>query len=80
MLLVCTTGSMLPGDAHEQMRQRPAAVSHDCHAAVAGARAARKWMNIVNIHNKLRQGSASMADTWAMRTWVERYFAKGIGF
>ena len=32
------------------------------------------------MHNKLRQGVASMADIWQTTQWDERHFAEGLGF
>eukprot|EP00966_Prymnesium_polylepis_P275779 6372042-Prymnesium_polylepis.1 len=40
----------------------------------------RRWMNVVDIHNKLRQSVVSMADVWKTTSWNERHFAEGIGF
>eukprot|EP00965_Chrysotila_dentata_P128291 4241132-Pleurochrysis_carterae.AAC.1 len=37
-------------------------------------------MNIIDVHNKLRQSVCSMADVWATVQWVERHFAESIGF
>lgn len=39
----------------------------------------RKWMNVVDLHNKLRQGVVSMADVWSTKSWTERHFAEGLG-
>uniref|UniRef100_A0A7S0Q7T1 PiggyBac transposable element-derived protein domain-containing protein n=1 Tax=Coccolithus braarudii TaxID=221442 RepID=A0A7S0Q7T1_9EUKA len=39
----------------------------------------RQWMNVVDVHNKLRQGVVSMADVWHTRSWAERHFAEGLG-
>ena len=36
-------------------------------------------MNIVDLHNKLRQGVVAMADVWLTISWAERHFAEGIG-
>ena len=40
----------------------------------------RLWMNIVDLHNKLRQGVVSMADAWETTDWAARHFAEGLGF
>ena len=40
----------------------------------------RKWMNVVDVHNKLRQGVVSMADVCKTQSWHERHFADGLGF
>ena len=40
----------------------------------------RKYMNVVDLFNKLRQGVVSMADVWSTTRWDHRHFAEGIGF
>ena len=37
-------------------------------------------MNVVDVHNKLRQGVVSMADIWKTTSWDVRHFAEGLGF
>ncbi|KAL1519451.1 hypothetical protein AB1Y20_022973 [Prymnesium parvum] len=85
LLLVATYGSMLPGDDHVktwQVRKRDGTVEYhkivtkqpQVHALY------RQWMNIVDVHNKLRQGVVSMADIWHTVNWSERHFAEGLGF
>jgi hypothetical protein len=37
-------------------------------------------MNLVDLHNKLRQGVASMSEAWRTKTWAERHFAELLGF
>lgn len=37
------------------------------------------WFHIVDDHNELRQGEASMADAWGTHDWAERHFAEGLG-
>eukprot|EP00965_Chrysotila_dentata_P196246 6177465-Pleurochrysis_carterae.AAC.1 len=65
---------MLPGTAHEKTWHTSGADGRiQYHRIVTPQPQAqalyRKWMKIVDIRNKLRQGSASMADTWATRSW-----------
>lgn len=85
LLLIATYGSMLPGPQHTKTWQvikadgsyeylkltTPQPMVHSLY---------RSWMNIVDVHNKLRQGVASMADIWHTTTWQERHFAEGLGF
>mmetsp|Transcript_18592 Transcript_18592/g.27966 ORF Transcript_18592/g.27966 Transcript_18592/m.27966 type:complete len:134 (-) Transcript_18592:62-463(-) len=40
----------------------------------------RKNMNLVDLHNKLRQGEAAMADIWKTQSWKTRHFAELLGF
>ena len=39
-----------------------------------------KYMNLVDIHNKLRQGQCSMANVWKTTSWSNRHFAEMLGF
>eukprot|EP00965_Chrysotila_dentata_P126552 4184259-Pleurochrysis_carterae.AAC.4 len=77
---------MLPGTAHEMTWQTNDADGRIQYHRIVTPQPQphaldRKWRNIVDIHSKLcqAQGSASIADTWATRSWVERHFAEGIG-
>jgi hypothetical protein len=85
LLLICTAFTMLPGDEHNKtwkVNNADGSVSlhsikteqPDVHALY------RLWMNIVDIHNKLRQGVVSMADVWGTIAWDKRHFAEGLGF
>lgn len=85
LLLIASYGSMLPGDEHVktwQVNKSDGTVEYvklttaqpQIHALY------RRWMNIIDVHNKLRQGVVSMADVWHTRSWAERHFAEGIGF
>ena len=38
-----------------------------------------EFYHIVDDHNELRQGEASMADAWQTKDWAERHFAEGLG-
>jgi len=40
----------------------------------------RKYMNLVDLHNKLRSGVTSMADVWKTSSWEHRHFAELLGF
>ena len=85
LLLIATYGSMLPGDTHSKtwqanmpdgstkwyLKTTKQTIIHALY---------RKWFNIVDLHNKLRQGVVSMADVWKTKAWPERHFAEGIGF
>lgn len=84
LLLVATCKSMLPGSIHSKTWQvnkadgtveyktieTPQPQMHETY---------RKWMNVVDLHNKLRQGVVSMADVWHTTSWDERHFAEGLG-
>ena len=85
LLLICTAFTMLPGEEHNKVwkvNQADGSVEYhslkteqpEVHALY------RLWMNIVDIHNKLRQGVVSMADIWATQHWPKRHFAEGLGF
>ena len=85
LLLICTAMTMLPGEDHNKVwkvNQADGSVEYhslkteqpEVHALY------RLWMNIVDIHNKLRQGVVSMADIWATTAWPKRHFAEGLGF
>ena len=85
LLLISTYGSMLAGKVHVKVWQSNNAdgtvtlntirtEQPQMHALY------RQWMNIVDVHNKLRQGVVSMADVWGTTAWPERHFAEGLGF
>lgn len=84
LLLIATAKSMLPGEEHKKFWQVSKA---DGTVEVHSIRTPqpqmhqlyRKWMNVVDLHNKLRQGVVSMADVWQTKSWHERHFAEGIG-
>ena len=40
----------------------------------------RRYMNPVDVHNKLRQGERSMADAWGTHSWQTRHFSEMLGF
>lgn len=84
LLLISSYGSMLPGKEHVKTWQvnkadgsieilrlsTPQPQMHEVY---------RTWMNVVDVHNKLRQGVVSMADVWHTTSWAERHFAEGLG-
>ena len=85
LLLVCTYGSLKAGEMHTKVWQAPQAdgtmrtyrrdtPQPEVHALY------RKYMNLVDLHNKLRQGVVSMADVWHTVSWPDRHFAEGLGF
>ena len=84
LLLVSTYGSMLPGTVHTKTWKSN---NPDGTVAINSIRTSqpimhavyRRWMNIVDVHNKLRQGVVSMADVWHTTSWVERHFAEEPG-
>jgi hypothetical protein len=85
LMLITTCLTMLPGLEHNKVwtvnmadgsvekRSRKTA-QPEVHALY------RLWMNIVDVHNKLRQGVVSMADVWQTIDWEKRHFAEGLGF
>lgn len=84
LLLVATSHSMLPGEEHNKTWQVNCADGsveyHSIRTPQPQMHALyRKWMNVVDVHNKLRQGVVSMADVWATKSWAERHFAEGLG-
>lgn len=85
LLLICTAFTMLKGKTHNKtwkVNEADGSVSQheiktpqpECHALY------RLWMNIVDIHDKLRQGVVAMADVWGTTDWAKRHFAEGLGF
>ena len=85
LLLICTAFTMLPGEEHNKtwkvnnadgsIELRSLKTEQpEVHALY------RLWMNVVDIHNKLRQGVVSMADVWGTTSWDKRHFAEGLGF
>ena len=85
LLVVATASSMLPGDEHVktwQVNKSDGSVEYRSIRTKQPSMHAlyRRWMNVVDIHNKLRQGVACMADVWKTTSWAERHFAEGIGF
>ena len=84
LLLICTYSTMLPGDVHHKtwtcncadgttQTFRRETKQPKMHALY------RKHMNVVDLHNKLRQGVVAMADIWQTTSWIERHFAEGLG-
>lgn len=84
LLLIGTARSMLPGAEHVKTWHVNKADGTLEYLTIKTKQPQmhelyRKWMNIVDLHNKLRQGVVSMADVWHTLTWAERHFAEGIG-
>ena len=84
LLLVGTHSSMLPGTEHKKVWQAPQADgTMQWYSRVTPQTQIhslyRENMNVVDLHNKLRQGVVSMADVWQTSSWVERHFAEGLG-
>jgi len=85
LLLICTCMTMLPGEEHNKtwkVNQADGSVEkHTLKTSQPEVHALyRLWMNIVDLHNKLRQGVVSMADVWHTTSWDKRHFAEGLGF
>uniref|UniRef100_A0A7S3AX02 PiggyBac transposable element-derived protein domain-containing protein n=1 Tax=Haptolina ericina TaxID=156174 RepID=A0A7S3AX02_9EUKA len=85
LLLICTAFTMLPGEEHNKVwkvNQADGSVElHSLKTEQPEVHALyRLFMNVVDIHNKLRQGVVSMADVWATTAWDKRHFAEGLGF
>ena len=84
LLLIATYGTMLPGEEHVKTWSTVDASGTEVWHSLATKQTVihalyRKWMNIVDLHNKLRQGVVSMADVWHTIAWHERHFAEGLG-
>eukprot|EP00965_Chrysotila_dentata_P040586 1346338-Pleurochrysis_carterae.AAC.1 len=76
---------MIPGKDHEKVwTSHHVDGTTSCHRIITPQPSVhelyRQWMDIIDLHNKLRQGMASMADVWATWSWEERHFAEGLGF
>lgn len=85
LLPISTYGSMLEGKTHVktwQVNLPDGTVEyHSIRTKQPQVHALyRKWMNVVDVMNKLRQGVVSMADVWHTTKWHERHFAEGLGF
>jgi hypothetical protein len=85
LMLITTCLTMLPGLEHNKVwtvnmadgsveKRSLKTTQPEVHALY------RLWMNIVDVHNKLRQGVVSMADVWQTVDWEKRHFAEGLGF
>lgn len=75
---------MLPGDEHVKTWQVNKADGSTEYRSIKTPQPQmhalyRKYMNTVDLHNKLRQGVVSMADVWHTTSWAERHFAEGLG-
>lgn len=85
LLLVATASSMLPGDDHKKRWTTINAHGHEEVHEITTKQPKmfelyRKNMNLVDLHNKLRQGEGSMSDVWKTNSWVSRHFAEVLGF
>jgi hypothetical protein len=85
LLVISTYGTMLPADDHNKtwkVNQADGSVElHSLKTPQPEVHALyRLWMNVVDLHNKLRQGVVSMADVWGTVSWEKRHFAEGLGF
>ena len=85
LLVIATTSTMLPGEEHNKAwKVNHADGSVEMHSLKTPQPAVhalyRLWMNVVDLHNKLRQGVVSMADVWKTASWEKRHFAEGLGF
>lgn len=85
LLLVASASSMIEGEEHikrwtttsasgEQVTHERRTRQPEMHQMY------RKYMNLVDLHNKLRQGERSMADAWGTHRWENRHFAEMLGF
>jgi hypothetical protein len=85
LLLIATCMTMLKGKMHNKtwkVNEADGSVSqHEIKTPQPEVHALyRLWMNIIDLHNKLRQGVVSMADVWGTKDWAKRHFAEGLGF
>lgn len=84
LLLVATHSTMNPGDKHVKKWTVPCADgSIETHQLVTDQpqvhQLYREHMNVVDIHNKLRQGVCAVADVWRTTQWPERHFGELLG-
>ena len=84
LLLVGTYSNMLPGEVHKkvwQVNKADGTTEWHCRETAQPRMHAlyRKYMNVVDLHNKLRQGVVAMADVWQTRSWADRHFGEGLG-
>lgn len=85
LLLIATHSSMLEGKVHVKTWQVNLANGQIEYQTIKTKQPQvhalyRKWMNVVDVSNKLRQGVVSMADVWKTKEWTDRHFAEGLGF
>lgn len=85
LLLLATASSMIEGEEHvKQWSTINAAgelTTHELRTKQPEMHAIyRKYMNLIDVHNKLRQGERSMADAWRTQSWPNRHFAEMLGF
>lgn len=86
LLLVATASSLLPGEDHKKtwttVNANGEIVTHELVTRQPKMfELYRKKMNLVDLHNKLRQGQlGSMAEVWLTTSWVNRHFAELLGF
>lgn len=85
LLLIASASSMLPGKEHKKTWTTIDASGEEVVNELVTAQTEmhelyRLYMNLVDLHNKLRQGVTSMADAWHTQSWVERHFAELLGF
>jgi hypothetical protein len=85
LLLVSTALSMLPGNEHrKQWTTVNARGDSEVHEIITKQpmmhELYRSHMNLVDLHNKLRQGQVSMAEVWRTNSWPMRHFGELLGF
>lgn len=85
LLLITTCHSMLPGETHTKTWKTMSAdgtwTTHKIDTTQTIIHQLyRQYMNIVDLHNKFRQGVVSMAEVWGTFRWDHRHFAEGLGF
>ena len=85
LLLISSYASMVAGEVHVRTwTAQNAEGVEEVHRLETQQTAMhelyRKYMNLVDLHNKLRQGVNSMADAWHTSSWIERHFAELLGF
>eukprot|EP00965_Chrysotila_dentata_P051302 1701325-Pleurochrysis_carterae.AAC.1 len=76
---------MIEGPEHEKVWRTSHADGTTSYHSIRTAQPSvhalyRQWTNIIDLHNKLRQGVTSMSDVWGTQSWEERHFAEGLGF
>jgi len=84
LLLIASASSMVEGEEHvKRWTTRDAsgeATLHELRTTQPEMHQIyREYMNLIDLHNKLRQGETSMADAWHTHYWENRHFAEMLG-
>lgn len=85
LLLVGTASSMIQGQEHvKRWTTTDAAGAQQTHEKRTPQpemhQLYREYMNLIDLHNRLRQAERSMSDCWKTHSWHARHFAEMLGF